>query len=81
MATKEQIIAAILETAGNPAVGEIKDLAEAFADAVVAIDTPAKEVRVVEVKETRQLFPFLATPRQVNPFSWWGFLLSVIFDY
>jgi len=53
MATKEQIIAAILETAGNPAVGEVKDLSEAFADAIVAIDTPAKEVRVVEVKETR----------------------------
>jgi hypothetical protein len=53
MATKEQIIAVILEVAGNPVVGEIKDLSEAFADAVVAIDTPAKEVRVVEVKETR----------------------------
>ena len=61
MATKEQIITAILEVAGNPAAGQIRDLAEAFADAVVAIDTPAKEVRVVEVKETRQLFPFLAT--------------------
>ena len=53
MATKEQIIAAILEVAGSPAAGEIKDLSEAFADAIVAIDTPAKEIRVVEVKETR----------------------------
>jgi hypothetical protein len=53
MATKEQIIAAILEIAGNPAVGEVKDLSEAFADAIIAIDTPAKEVRVVEIKETR----------------------------
>lgn len=53
MATKEQIVKAILDVAGNPAVGEVRDLAEAFADAVVAIDTPAKEVRVVEVKETR----------------------------
>lgn len=60
MATKEQIIAAILEIAGNPAVGEVKDLSEAFADAIIAIDTPAKEVRVVEIKETRQLIPFLA---------------------
>jgi hypothetical protein len=51
MATKEQIVAAILEVAGNP--GQVRDLAEAFADAVVAIDTPVKEVRVVEVKETR----------------------------
>ena len=61
MATKEQIVTAILETAGNPAVGVVRDLAEAFADAIIAIDTPAKEVRVVETKETRQLFPFLAT--------------------
>jgi hypothetical protein len=53
MATKEQIIAAILEVAGNPSAGEIKDLSEAFADAVVAIDVPAKEVRVLEAKETR----------------------------
>lgn len=68
MATKEQIVKAILDVAGNPAVGEVRDLAEAFADAVVAIDTPAKEVRVVEVKETRQLFPFLATPTRLIPF-------------
>jgi len=53
MATKEQIVAAILETAGNPSVGVVRDLAEAWADAIVAIDTPAKEVRVLEVKETR----------------------------
>ena len=53
MATKEQIVAAILETAGNPSAGAVKDLAEAFADAIIAIDTPAKEVRVVETKETR----------------------------
>jgi hypothetical protein len=53
MATKEQIVQAILDVAGNPAVGVVRDLAEQFADAVVAIDTPAKEVRVVEVKETR----------------------------
>jgi hypothetical protein len=53
MATKEQIVAAILQVAGNPAAGQVRDLAEAFADAVVAIDTPVKEVRVVEVKETR----------------------------
>ena len=53
MATKEQIVQAILDVAGNPAVGVVRDLAEQFADAVVAIDTPANEVRVVEVKETR----------------------------
>lgn len=57
MATKEQIIDAILAVAGNPAVGEIKDLAGDFADAIVALDTPvgkeAKEVRVVKAEETR----------------------------
>lgn len=77
MATKEQIVKAILDVAGNPAVGEVRDLAEAFADAVVAIDTPAKEVRVVEVKETRQLFPFLANcPHQV-----YSLLLVGVFSY
>jgi len=57
MATKEQILDAILITAGNPTAGVIKEWAEAFADAIVALDTPpskvAKEVRVVESEETR----------------------------
>lgn len=53
MATKEQIVSAILETAGNPVVGEIKDLAESLADAILAIDAPAKEVRVMKVDELR----------------------------
>jgi hypothetical protein len=57
MATKEQIIEAILVTAGNPTAGPIQEWAEAFADAIVALDTPpskvAKEVRVVEAEETR----------------------------
>lgn len=57
MATKDEIVAAILKVAGNPAVGEIKELASDFADAIIAIDNPpskvAKEVRVVEAEETR----------------------------
>lgn len=57
MATKEQIIDAILSVAGNPATGVIKDLAGDFADAIVSLDTPvgkdAKETRVVKVEETR----------------------------
>lgn len=58
MANKEQIKDAILKTAGYPNTGVIAEMAEAFAQAVVdldkkAADTPAKEVRVVEVKETR----------------------------
>jgi len=56
MATKEQIVDAILTVAGNPAAGEIKDLADAFADAIISLDAPAKEVkeqRVVKAEETR----------------------------
>lgn len=55
MATKEQIEKAILAVAGDPAVGEIKDLASAMAEAIVALDNPkaTKEVRVVEPSEIR----------------------------
>jgi hypothetical protein len=57
MATKEQIIEAILKVAGDPAVGAIKDLAEDFADAIISLDAPAqketKEARVVKAEETR----------------------------
>lgn len=53
MATKEQIKQAILDVAGNPDVGIIKDLADAFATAIVNIDAPVKETRVVEPKEQR----------------------------
>lgn len=59
MANKEQIIKTILEVAGNPEVGVVHDFAEAWADAIVAIDSPvvekkdAKEVRVVKAEETR----------------------------
>jgi hypothetical protein len=53
MATKEQIIDAILTTAGNPTAGPIKEWAEAFADAIVSLDTPVTEKRVVKAEETR----------------------------
>lgn len=58
MATKEQIKKAILDVAGNPESGVVADFAEAWADAIVEIDspravTPAKEVRVVNAAETR----------------------------
>jgi hypothetical protein len=58
MATKDEIKAAILKTAGNPTAGIIKDLAEDFAKAVWELDNtnsnnPAKEVRIVDSKETR----------------------------
>lgn len=53
MASKEQIVKAILGVAGNPDAGIIKDLAGDFADAIVAIDAPTKEKRVIEPEETR----------------------------
>jgi hypothetical protein len=57
MATKQEIKDAILKAAGNPSVGVIAEMADQFADAVVALEekssTPAKEVRVVEPKEIR----------------------------
>jgi hypothetical protein len=58
MATRDEIKAAILKTAGNPTSGIIRDLAEDFANAVWELDNknshnPAKEVRIVDSKETR----------------------------
>jgi hypothetical protein len=58
MATKDEIKAAILKTAGNPSAGVIKDLADDFAQAVWELDNtnsvnPAKEVRVTTPIETR----------------------------
>jgi hypothetical protein len=53
MATKEQIVKAILDVAGNPDIGIVKDLADSFADAILDIDAPVKETRVVEPKEKR----------------------------
>jgi len=62
MATKEQIVAAILEVAGNPESGPIPALAAQWADAIVGLDTvtpevaserPAKETRITKPEETR----------------------------
>jgi len=58
MATKDEIKAALLKAAGNPSTGIIRDLADDFAQAVWELDNknannPAKEVRVVDTKETR----------------------------
>lgn len=58
MATKEQIKQAILEAAGNPSAGAIAEIADELAKAVWQLDNknsvnPAKEVRVVDTKETR----------------------------
>jgi len=62
MATKEQIVAAILEVAGNPESGPVAEYAEKWADAIVGLDTvipeiaserPAKETRITKPEETR----------------------------
>jgi len=53
MATEEQIRKAIMKVAGDPESGVIADLADDIARAIVELDTPAKEVRVVIAKETR----------------------------
>jgi hypothetical protein len=68
MASKADIKKAILEVAGNPDSGIIKDLADAWADAIVKLDAPEtdakvqegvpsekpeKEVRIIKAGETR----------------------------
>jgi hypothetical protein len=58
MPTKDEIKAAILKSAGNPTVGVIAEMADDLAKAVWELENknsenPAKEVRVIESKETR----------------------------
>lgn len=63
MATKEQIIKAILSVAGDPETGVVTDYAERWADAIVGLDAevsldtqserPARETRVTKPGETR----------------------------
>ena len=58
MASKDDIKRAILKAAGNPSVGVISDIADDLATAVWELDNtnsynPAKEARVVDIKETR----------------------------
>lgn len=56
MATHAQIKSAILKVAGNPESGVIRDLADAMATAVEAIDAPeVKEYK--PVSETRIIKP------------------------
>jgi 3,4-dihydroxy-2-butanone 4-phosphate synthase len=58
MATQNDIKNAILKAAGNPTVGVIAEIADDLAKAVWELDNtnsynPAKEARVVDIKETR----------------------------
>ena len=65
MASKQDIKKAILAVAGSPDSGVVVQLADAWADAIIALDEPAKvqvgassekadkEVRIVKAAETR----------------------------
>lgn len=57
MATEDQIRKVILEVAGNPSVGSIRELAGKMAQAIVALDNPptqpTKEKRVTNSTEIR----------------------------
>lgn len=60
MASKEEIKKAILKVAGNPVTGVVKDLADAWADAIYELDNPKSKAgvpsadkRVIEPQETR----------------------------
>ena len=54
MADKETIKRTILRIAGNPSSGPVKELADEWARAIVALDEePTKETRVLKVAEKR----------------------------
>lgn len=58
MASREEIKRTILAVAGNPETGVIKELADAWADAIVGLDETkddrlAKETRVTKPSEIR----------------------------
>ena len=60
MASKAEIKKVILDIAGNPESGPVKNLADQWADAIVALDAPVSRPEVVRedeepVKETRVL--------------------------
>jgi hypothetical protein len=54
MASIEEIKRAILDAAGNPDTGVVKENAGIWAEAIWKLDNKSdKEVRVIEAKETR----------------------------
>jgi hypothetical protein len=54
MADKDTIKRTILKIAGNPSSGPIKELADEWARAIVALDEePTKETRVIKASEKR----------------------------
>ena len=54
MATKEEIKKAILDAAGNPDTGVVKENVDTWAEAVWLLDNKSeKETRIIQAKETR----------------------------
>lgn len=53
MASKEQIKKVILDIAGNPTNGAVKELADKWASAIVALDVETKSVIEKETRETK----------------------------
>jgi hypothetical protein len=54
MADKETIKRTILKIAGNPVSGPVRELADEWASAIVALDDePTKETRVIKASEKR----------------------------
>jgi hypothetical protein len=52
--TRDEIIAAILRVAGNPASGVIRELAPAMADEILGKEEPVQRAsKTVEKRETR----------------------------
>jgi len=52
MASKEQIRKVILDLAGNPSSGSIKNLADSWANAIVALDSKVPDQAAVTVDDT-----------------------------
>ena len=58
MASKDEIKETILKVAGNPESGVVTQYVDAWAEAIVAIDSPAPKIKREDeepVKETRVL--------------------------
>lgn len=56
MASKDEIKKVILDVAGNPESGVVREYADAWAEAIVAIDSPVPAIEREDqepVKETR----------------------------
>ena len=56
MATRDEIKKAILDVSGNPEAGIVPAWVDRWADAIVALNAPAK-AKKPEVKETRIIAP------------------------